>query len=90
MYDIVKISFKFHTLDIILKTTKFCKFYWKVFTLSQENSPILQREVNGDASEAALLKCVELSEGNVLQYRADRRKVCEIPFNSTNKYQGLD
>ena len=47
----------------------------------------MKREVNGDASEAALLKCVELAEGDVLAYRAKRKKVCEIPFNSTNKYQ---
>ena len=45
------------------------------------------RECNGDASESALLKCVELSIGNVEKYRADNDKVCEIPFNSTNKYQ---
>ena len=45
------------------------------------------RECNGDASESALLKCVELSIGNVTQYRADHPKVCEIPFNSSNKYQ---
>jgi len=49
--------------------------------------PIMKREVNGDASEAALLKCVELAEGDILAYRANRKKVCEIPFNSTNKYQ---
>ena len=48
---------------------------------------MLKREVNGDASEAALLKCCELSDGKVMEYRAARRKVCEIPFNSTNKYQ---
>merc|ERR1712012_1157182 len=57
------------------------------FKAGQESVPILKREVNGDASEAALLKCVELSEGKVTDYRAKRKKVCEIPFNSTNKYQ---
>jgi len=45
------------------------------------------RECNGDASESALLKCVEMSIGNVVNYRQKNRKVCEIPFNSTNKYQ---
>jgi len=45
------------------------------------------RECNGDASESALLKCVELSIGHVTAYRADNKKVCEIPFNSSNKYQ---
>ena len=45
------------------------------------------RECNGDASESALLKCVELSIGNVTAFRDYNKKVCEIPFNSTNKYQ---
>merc|ERR1739848_690395 len=45
------------------------------------------REVNGDASEAAILKCTELTKGNVMEYRARNKKVCEIPFNSTNKFQ---
>merc|ERR1739848_529703 len=45
------------------------------------------REVNGDASEAAILKCTELTKGNVMEYRAKNKKVCEIPFNSTNKFQ---
>ena len=52
---------------------------------------VLQREVNGDASEAAILKCTELStkaeHGGVMAYRKKNPKVCEIPFNSTNKYQ---
>merc|ERR1712025_1464140 len=47
----------------------------------------LKREVNGDASEAAILKCTELSNGNVMEYRKRNAKVCEIPFNSTNKFQ---
>jgi sodium/potassium-transporting ATPase subunit alpha len=34
-----------------------------------------------------LLKFTELTIGNVLEYREDHRKICEIPFNSTNKYQ---
>ncbi|CAF1336408.1 unnamed protein product [Rotaria sordida] len=49
--------------------------------------PVLQRQCYGDESEAALLKCVELSIGNVINFREINRKVCEIPFNSTNKYQ---
>merc|ERR1712172_154390 len=57
------------------------------FKPQQENVPILRREVNGDASEAAILKCTELSKGNVMDYRARNKKVCEIPFNSTNKFQ---
>merc|ERR1712013_315172 len=57
------------------------------FKPGQENTPILKREVNGDASEAALLKCTEISNGNVMEYRRRHKKVCEIPFNSTNKFQ---
>merc|ERR1712172_407765 len=57
------------------------------FKPQQENDPILRREVNGDASEAAILKCTELSKGNVMDYRKRNKKVCEIPFNSANKYQ---
>merc|ERR1712127_225108 len=49
--------------------------------------PILQRETIGDASESALLKCCELSFGGVLPYRERNKKICEIPFNSSNKYQ---
>merc|ERR1712214_23411 len=49
-------------------------------------NPVLKREVNGDASEAALLKCTELSLGDTLAFRKKNNKVCEIPFNSTNKF----
>merc|ERR1712223_1288087 len=52
---------------------------------------VLPREVTGDASEAAILKCTEHStkaeHGGVMAYRKKNPKVCEIPFNSTNKYQ---
>merc|ERR1711962_504412 len=57
------------------------------FKAGQDGVAILKREVNGDASEAALLKCCELAQKNILDYRSKRSKVCEIPFNSTNKYQ---
>ncbi|RNA10547.1 Na+ K+ ATPase alpha subunit, partial [Brachionus plicatilis] len=59
------------------------------FKLDAENlkRPILQRECIGDASESALLKSCELSFGGVAQYRELNRKIIEIPFNSTNKFQ---
>merc|ERR1719204_494754 len=57
------------------------------FKGGQEGISVLKREVNGDASEAAILKCTELSKGNVMAYRAANKKVCEIPFNSANKFQ---
>ena len=57
------------------------------FMPGQEGHPILKRNVSGDASEAAILKCTELSTGDTLAYRRRHMKVAEIPFNSTNKYQ---
>merc|ERR1712226_1209832 len=57
------------------------------FKPGEGSKPVLKREVNGDASEAAILKCTELTTGDVMGYRAKHKKVCEIPFNSTNKYQ---
>uniref|UniRef100_A0A8C5WTB4 Sodium/potassium-transporting ATPase subunit alpha n=1 Tax=Laticauda laticaudata TaxID=8630 RepID=A0A8C5WTB4_LATLA len=58
-----------------------------VFQANQENVPILKRAVAGDASESALLKCIELCCGSVRELREKNPKVVEIPFNSTNKYQ---
>ena len=46
-----------------------------------------KRECNGDASETAILKFLELSFCNVIEYREKNKKMTEIPFNSTNKYQ---
>merc|ERR1712233_173590 len=40
------------------------------FKTGQDQVAVLKREVNGDASEAALLKCCELSDGKVMEYRA--------------------
>merc|ERR1719228_1796443 len=57
------------------------------FKPNQENVAILKRDVLGDASEAGILKCTELSNGNVMDFRRRNKKVCEIPFNSTNKFQ---
>jgi len=57
------------------------------FKSGQNGVPIMKREINGDASEAALLKCVELATGDAMGTRARNKKVCEIPFNSSNKYQ---
>jgi sodium/potassium-transporting ATPase subunit alpha len=57
------------------------------FKVDQDDVPVLKRECNGDASESALLKCVELSIGHVSEFRKRNKKICEIPFNSSNKYQ---
>lgn len=58
-----------------------------VFKAAQDALPILKRDVAGDASESALLKCIELCCGSVKMMREKNKKVAEIPFNSTNKYQ---
>ncbi|KAM7383246.1 hypothetical protein PAMP_002916 [Pampus punctatissimus] len=57
------------------------------FKAGQDSVTILKRDVAGDASESALLKCIELSCGSVRMMRERNKKVAEIPFNSTNKYQ---
>ncbi|XP_058885082.1 sodium/potassium-transporting ATPase subunit alpha-1-like [Acipenser ruthenus] len=58
-----------------------------VFQATQDSVPILKRGVAGDASESALLKCIELCCGSVKAMRDKNPKIEEIPFNSTNKYQ---
>ena len=45
------------------------------FKGGQQQVSILKKEVNGDASEAAILKCTELTKGNVMDYRARNKKV---------------
>ncbi|XP_053308078.1 potassium-transporting ATPase alpha chain 2 [Spea bombifrons] len=57
------------------------------FRAGQEDVPIMKKTVAGDASETALLKFSEVITGNVMNIRERNRKVCEIPFNSTNKFQ---
>lgn len=57
------------------------------FKGGQDGVPIQRKEVNGDASEAALLKCMERAVGDVMNVRKRNKKVTEVPFNSTNKYQ---
>ncbi|KAA0722625.1 Sodium/potassium-transporting ATPase subunit alpha-1 [Triplophysa tibetana] len=58
-----------------------------VFQSEQSHLPVLKRETAGDASESALLKCIELCCGPVSEMREKYTQVAEIPFTSTNKYQ---
>lgn len=51
------------------------------FQPNQEKIAILNRQVNGDASEAALLKFVEMTIGNTLAYRERNKKVMESNEN---------
>uniref|UniRef100_A0A1B6E3G4 Sodium/potassium-transporting ATPase subunit alpha n=1 Tax=Clastoptera arizonana TaxID=38151 RepID=A0A1B6E3G4_9HEMI len=57
------------------------------FIPGQDNVPVLKKDVMGDASESAILKFSTLAEGDVMEFRRRHRKVCEIPFNSTDKFQ---
>uniref|UniRef100_A0A452SEY0 ATPase Na+/K+ transporting subunit alpha 3 n=1 Tax=Ursus americanus TaxID=9643 RepID=A0A452SEY0_URSAM len=65
-----------------VRTTSLCSRYVQL-----PPSPWPCPDVAGDASESALLKCIELSSGSVKLMRERNKKVAEIPFNSTNKYQ---
>ncbi|XP_015599395.1 sodium/potassium-transporting ATPase subunit alpha [Cephus cinctus] len=50
--------------------------------------PLNKRKILGDASDGALLKCMEvLLKGGAESYRKEYKKVFEIPFNSTDKFQ---
>lgn len=64
-----------------------CSLVFISSTSHLRHNHIKLRETNGDASESALLKCIELSVGSVEKMREKNKKVAEIPFNSTNKYQ---
>ena len=64
---------------IVLNTTV-CNIYIYIHIL-------IQRDVKGDASDSAILKCVESILGKTSAYRRKHPKVAEIPFNSFNKYK---
>ncbi|GJQ68890.1 hypothetical protein Trydic_g6085 [Trypoxylus dichotomus] len=59
------------------------------FDIGQQHTPVMQRVVEGDASEAAILKFVALTQcdGPIDEYKNLREKLIELPFNSTTKYQ---
>ncbi|KAM4702612.1 potassium-transporting ATPase alpha chain 2 [Rhinophrynus dorsalis] len=57
------------------------------FKAGQEDVPVMKKVVVGDASETALLKFSEVLTGDVMSIRNRNKKVSEIPFNSTNKFQ---
>lgn len=54
--------------------------------IGDHHIPVLKRACTSDASEAAILKCMEINFGNVMKFRTKFPKVSEVPFNSTNKY----
>uniref|UniRef100_A0A0N5A3I7 Sodium/potassium-transporting ATPase subunit alpha n=1 Tax=Parastrongyloides trichosuri TaxID=131310 RepID=A0A0N5A3I7_PARTI len=76
---------KSETFDSLVRVATLCNR--AEFKPGQNNVPILRRECTGDASEIALLKFSEIAVGDVMKYRRSHKKVSEIPFNSTNKFQ---
>ncbi|XP_033353676.1 sodium/potassium-transporting ATPase subunit alpha-like [Bombus vosnesenskii] len=61
---------------------------WEPLPKNMPAPPLRERKILGDASDAALLKCMEvLVKGGVEAYRRTCVKVSEIPFNSTDKFQ---
>lgn len=55
------------------------------FDASTNGLPVAQRKINGDATDAAILRfCEEL--GNVSAVTANWKMVFDLPFNSKNKY----
>lgn len=73
------------TYDYLVRVATLCNR--AEFKPGQQDVPVLKRECTGDASEIALLKFTELSTGNIMAIRERCKKIAEIPFNSTNKYQ---
>ena len=57
-----------------------------VFTDENEEVPLRDKSILGDASETAILRFCE-SMGSVMAKREEYPTVFQIPFNSVNKYQ---
>uniref|UniRef100_T1J6N4 Sodium/potassium-transporting ATPase subunit alpha n=1 Tax=Strigamia maritima TaxID=126957 RepID=T1J6N4_STRMM len=77
-----------NTYKDLLRIATLCnRAFFKVD--QDENIPVMQRETAGDASESALLKfcTLRLGEKDYEIMKDVNKKVCEIPFNSTNKFQ---
>lgn len=50
--------------------------------------PLAERGVDGDATEAGLLRfCTKVDEARVSELRQGMPKISELPFNSRNKWQ---
>ncbi|XP_076755935.1 sodium/potassium-transporting ATPase subunit alpha [Xylocopa sonorina] len=76
----------FHNLA---KVASLCnRAVWEALPENVAVPPLSKRRILGDASDAALLKCMEaLVKGGAETYRKKCTKVFEIPFNSTDKFQ---
>lgn len=57
------------------------------FRNRQKGISILNKTIFGEASEAAVLRCMEIATGNTSAMRRRNQKVFEMPFNLTNNFQ---
>lgn len=73
------------TFDALLLCAALCNA--AEFKGGQEDVNPLKKEINGNASEAALLKFADIIYGSIVPVRRTHLKITEIPFNSTEKYQ---
>lgn len=81
-FENIKLTPGFHSLARVAMLCNRAEF-----TPNQDDVPIDNRVCTGDASETAVLRCMEHLTGNVKNFRRKFPKVAEIPFNSVNKYQ---
>eukprot|EP00003_Mantamonas_plastica_P022918 TRINITY_DN3993_c0_g1_i1.p1 TRINITY_DN3993_c0_g1~~TRINITY_DN3993_c0_g1_i1.p1 ORF type:complete len:1091 (+),score=399.48 TRINITY_DN3993_c0_g1_i1:732-4004(+) len=78
-YDVENVTFK-----RLLRIAALCNN--AVFDSKDTETDIKKKNVIGDASETALLRFTQ-SKRDVKEWRLACKKVFEIPFNSTNKFQ---
>ncbi|KAL7981552.1 hypothetical protein Chor_005640 [Crotalus horridus] len=82
LFFIIAVSMRYHVLDSIIFLIGII-----VANVPEGLLATVTRIVVGDASETALLKFSEVILGDIMDIRKRNRKVAEIPFNSTNKFQ---
>ncbi|CAF3706388.1 unnamed protein product [Rotaria sp. Silwood1] len=76
-----------HCWNALARCAMLCNTATFKDSLSNLSKPIIQRECEGDASEIAILKCMEAITDNVSYYRSNNPKICEVQFSSSNRYQ---
>ena len=78
-------TFKPGQEDVPIYNRSVCVYLWNLIDFIMSGKYC--RLVDGDASETAILKWTEDKLGNVVKLRDKYPKLCEIPFNSRNKFQ---
>ncbi|CAF3236649.1 unnamed protein product, partial [Rotaria sp. Silwood2] len=80
-----------HCWNALARCAMLCNTAGFIEDSNNLSKPIVQRQCEGDASEIAILKCMETiggaKIGNVSNYRSKNPKICEVQFSSTNRYQ---